>query len=152
ALRGLAVRARVKPTFVGRDDLRLLKLAIGDNNVGTLRNRQNSSPRNANITELANWGAEEIARFLGVDEATIKASLAVVTGYSARFDAQFGSSDPSPPGERTPRPSDSVPGAASPAPAAESPTSWLPSLMGVAFAQQPSTADDQGVRDLLERL
>src|SRR5262249_21216397 len=153
AIRSLAIRARVKPTFVGRNQTRLLKLAIGDANPGTLRNRQNSSPRHANVTVLANGGAEEIARFLGIQETTIKAALEVVKDYSARFDAQFAPADPSPaPGRTQPPPSESPPGAANPAPAVEQPTSWLPSLVGAAFAQQPRAADEQNVRDLLERL
>jgi hypothetical protein len=153
AVQGLAIRARVKPTFVGRSEARLLKLAIGDENPGNLRNRQNLSPRDANITVLANWGAEEIARFLGIDEATIKSALEVVKGYSARFDEQFAPSDPSPSPQHTPPPpSQSAPGAPSPAPAAPGRTSWLPSLVGTAFAQQPQAADDRDVREVLERL
>jgi hypothetical protein len=153
AVHGLAIRARVKPTFIGRNEARLLKLAIGDENPGNLRNRQNSSPRDANITVLANWGAEEIARFLGIDEATIKGALEVVKGYSARFDEQFAPSVPSPSPQHTPPPpSQSAPGAPSRAPAAPGRSGWLPSLVGTAFAQQPQSGDDRDVREVLERL
>src|SRR5262249_5367191 len=125
----LQIRAKIDPTFQGSGDgKRDLTLRIGRGG-GVMMLPHSESLADANLTTLAAWSAEQIARFLSVPPERIAQAL----GRQR---------------ENTRLLEDSL-GAASPQPGAGG-TSGLPSFVASALAQEPSGADGE-IRRVLEQ-
>jgi hypothetical protein len=126
----LEIRAKIAPTFQGSADGKgELTLRIGKG--GGVMMLPHSSLADANLTTLADWSAEQIARFLSVPQERIAGALVRQRENSRLLEDSLGSAAPT---------------------AHDGKTSWLPSLVASAFAEQPPTAAEADIRHVLDRL
>src|SRR5262249_22218542 len=126
------IRAKVEPTFRGYEDgKRALALRIGKG-AGAEMMPRSDSLKDANLTTLADWSAEQIAVFLTFSKDRITAALGRQRENSRLLEDTLGSASP---------------------PHGPGGTSYLPSLVGSALAgERPSAAADGEIRNVLERL
>ena len=127
-----AIFVKVEPTFRGSTDgKRDLALRIGRGG-GAEVMPNSESLKDANLTTLADWSAEQIARFLSMPRERIADVLGRQRENSRLLEDTLGSAAP---------------------PHGPGGTSYLPSLVGSALAgERPSAAADGEIRNVLERL
>ncbi len=126
------IRAKVEPTFRGSDDgKRDLALRIGKG-AGAEMMPHSESLKDANLTTLADWSAEQVAVFLTFSKDRITAALGRQRENSKLLEDTLGSASP---------------------PHSPGGTSYLPSLVDSALADErtPSGADGE-IRGVLEQL
>jgi hypothetical protein len=127
----LQIRAKIDPTFQGSaDGKRDLTLRIGRGS-GVMMLPHSESLADANLTTLADWSAEQIAQFLSMPQEHIVEALGRHRENSRLLEDSLGSVSP---------------------PARDGKTSWLPSLVASALAQQPPAAAEADIRRLLDQL
>jgi len=131
-IEAMPIRAKVEPTFRGSaDGKRDLALRIGKG-AGAEVMPHSESLKDANLTTLADWSAEQIAVFLSMPAERIAAALGRQRENSRLLEDTLGSATP---------------------PHGPGGTSYLPSLVGSALAgERPSAAADGEIRNVLEQL
>ncbi|HEV7732043.1 MAG TPA: TIR domain-containing protein [Candidatus Binatia bacterium] len=132
----LQIRVKVDPTFHGSEDgKRDLTLRIG-RGTGVLMLPHSESLKDANLTTLADWSAEQIALFLRLPQDRIAEALGRQRENNRLLEDSLGVGSAAPPGGRN---------------------SFLPSLIGEAFADaittnSASATADADVRRAVEQL
>ena len=127
----LQIRAKIDPTFQGSaDGKRDLTLRIGRGR-GVMMLPHSESLADANLTTLADWSAEQIAQFLSMPQEHIVEALGRHRENSRLLEDSLGSASP---------------------PARDGKTSWWPSLVASALAQQPPAAAEADIRHALDQL
>ena len=133
ALRRLQIVAKVTPTFRAEGDARSLTLRIGRGR-GALTSPESGSRRDANLSSLAGWGAEQIALFVKIEPDQIARALERRRKHNQLLeDTLFGAAPP-------------------PTPETDGTTGLLWLLPRAALAQPAPGGGDGEVREVLERL
>jgi hypothetical protein len=134
ALGRLRIGAKVTPTLHAEGDTRSLELRIGPGK-GAASKPQSESLRDANLTSLADWAAEQIARFIHIPPEQIARALERRKQHSQRLEDTLAGGAPT-------SPSDS-----------SGTTRLLGSWISVASAQEiPAKSGEREILEVLGRL